>query len=79
LSAVEDLPFARVCPITDSLKAIFIPQDYTLMTLKAPTDSNTTVVPQRLFILITGGPPSQVGVGRVTFIQNWEAIRKIFF
>lgn len=55
INTIEDLPYARNCSVTDSLKAIFIPQDYTLMTLKAPTDSNTTVVPQRLFILISGG------------------------
>ncbi len=56
ITAIEDLPFARTCPITDSLKAIFIPQDYTIMNLKSPTDSNSTIIPQRLFILITGGP-----------------------
>jgi hypothetical protein len=36
LTAIEDLPFARTVSITDSLKAIFIPQDYTIMTLKSP-------------------------------------------
>jgi hypothetical protein len=77
LQAVEDLPYARSVPITDTLKAVFVPQDYTLLNLKSPLDSNTTVIPQRLFILITGGPPSQIGVCRVTFTQNWEAVPSI--
>lgn len=47
------------------------------MTLKSPKESNITVVPQRLFILITGGPPSQIGVGRIVVTQNWEGIPSI--
>lgn len=78
LQSVEDLPFARSVPITESLKAVFIPQDYTLMNLKSPFDSTSTPIPQRLFCIITGGPASQVGVARITITQNWEAIRNTF-
>jgi hypothetical protein len=68
---------ARNLGITESVKAIFIPQDYSTLNLKSTLDSNNTVVPQRLCMLITGGPPSQVGVGRITLTQNWEGVPAI--
>jgi hypothetical protein len=71
LTALEDCPFARTLPITDTVKSIFVPQDYTLMNLKAPTDATSTVMPQRLYILVLAGPPNQT-VARITLTQNWE-------
>lgn len=37
LALIEDCPFSRTVPITDSLKAIYVPQDYSSLNLKAPT------------------------------------------
>jgi hypothetical protein len=71
LTALEDSPFARTLPITDPMKAVFVPQDYTLMNLKSPLDSTSTVMPQRLFFLILAGPPNQT-VARISVTQNWE-------
>lgn len=41
------------------------------MNLKTPTDASSTVIPQRLFILVLAGPPNQP-VARITLTQNWE-------
>jgi hypothetical protein len=74
LSLIEDCPYNRTVPITDGLKAIFVPQDYSILNLKSPLDSNNTVIPQRLFLLIVGGPSSQIGAARITLTANWEGV-----
>ncbi len=76
-SALEDSNFSRTEDITSRLKAVFIPQDYSMLNMKSPTDSTSTQVPQRLFFLIMGGPPSQIGVAKIIITQNWEAIPAI--
>jgi len=74
IQAVEDCPFSRVGRITDAFKAIFVPQDYSILNLKSPTDSTNTLATQRLFILITNGPPSAIGAVRITITANWEGV-----
>lgn len=64
---------ARTLPATDSVKGIFIPQDYSVLNLKSPIEASSTVMPQRLYILVTSAPPSQT-IARITITQNWEAI-----
>ena len=73
LSALEDCPFARTLPATDSVKAIFVPQDYTMLNLKSPIDAISTVMPQRLYIMVLAAPPSST-IGRITITSNWEAV-----
>lgn len=55
ITKLEDCPFTRTASIIEGMKAIYVPQDFSALNLKSPLDSNNTVVPQRLFILITGG------------------------
>lgn len=75
IQAIEDCPFSRTEPATDTLKAVFVPQDYTLFNLKSPNDSVSTLLPQRLFILIVGSGMLGSGVtARITLTQNWEGI-----
>ena len=76
-SRLEDLPYAKQKPITTSLKAIYVPHDYSALDLKNPLSSNGTEVPQRLFLLIQSGPPSQLGVARITVTTNWEGTPSI--
>lgn len=71
LSAIEDCPFSRSVNITETLKGIFIPHDYSVMNLKPPTDDTSTVTCQRLFLLVTSAPVNQT-VARITITQNWE-------
>lgn len=73
LTSLEDCPFARTVPMTDSLKAIFVPQDYSLLNLRSPTDATAVLMPQRLFLLCMAGPPNQP-IARITITSNWEAI-----
>jgi hypothetical protein len=65
LSALEDCPFARTLPITDTVKSVFVPQDYTLLNLKAPTDASATGIyfylrfsdaPEVIYIMLSGTP-----------------------
>jgi len=70
-AAIEDCPFARTVPSTESLKAIFIPHDSSVLNLKPPTDDTSTVTTQRLFILINSAPAKDT-VARITITQNWE-------
>lgn len=69
---IEDLPYNKQKPITTSLKAIYVPHDYSTLNLKNPLSSSGTEVPQRLFILIQSGPANQIGVARITVSTNWE-------
>lgn len=41
-----------------------------MLTLKSPTDDTSTTTVQRLFLLITSGPPDQT-IARITITQNW--------
>jgi len=73
LTALEDCPFARTVPITDSLKGIFIPHDYSMLNLRSATDASSVPMPQRLFILATAAPPNST-ICRITITQNWEGV-----
>lgn len=74
LQTIEDCPYARVVSVTEPLKGIFVPSDYTALNLKTPLDSSIPAVQQRLFFMIIGGPSSQAGVGRITITANWEGV-----
>jgi len=74
IQTIEDCPFARVGRITDSFKAIFVPQDYSILNLKSTTDSAQSLIAQRLFILVSNGPPSATGAVRITVTANWEGV-----
>ena len=73
MTTLEDCPYARTEPTTESLKAVYIPHDHTTLNLKNAADTNSTLLHQRLSILILGAPQASQ-VGRITVVQNWEAI-----
>jgi hypothetical protein len=72
-AALEDCPFAKSVPITETLKGVYIPHDYNQLNLRSPTDTFNTSMPQRLFILVNSAPPGQT-ICRVTIVANWEAV-----
>lgn len=75
LQQIEDLPYSITVPSTESLRAIYVPHDYTMLNLKAPTDSSSTLMTQRLCILLTSNPASDPGAaGKITIVANWEAV-----
>jgi hypothetical protein len=75
LTAIEDLPFSRTVPVTETLRGVYVPHDYSLMNLKSPTDSTNCVLPQRLFILVIGNPGNDPAPSfKVTVVMNWEGI-----
>lgn len=75
IQAIEDLPFSRTVSVTENLRAVFVPHDYSLLNLKNPTDAGNTIIPQRLYILVIGNPGSDPAASaRITVCSNWEAI-----
>lgn len=72
LTAIEDCPYARTVPVTDTLKGVYIPQDYSSLNMKSTTDGANASIPQRLHLLVQGAPVSQ-NIARITITQNWEA------
>ena len=73
VSAIEDCPFARTVNITDPLKCVFIPHDYSALNFRNSKDAAATVVPQRCSVLITGAPAESI-VARFTITANFEGI-----
>ena len=57
------------------MRAVYIPHDYTLLNLKSSDDSSSTMITQRLCILLTANANSDPGAaGRITIVANWEGI-----
>lgn len=71
-TAIEDLPFGRVVNIPDSIRAVFVPHDYTSLNLRNPLDVTTCNTNQRLNILANG-----LSIGstlRITIVECEEGI-----
>lgn len=68
-----DCPFARTFHITEQMRSVYIPQDYSSLNLRSPTDATTTIMPQRLYILILGAIPDST-IGKITITSNWEGV-----
>ena len=75
LQAIEDLPYAITVPSTETLRAVYVPHDYTMLNLRSPTDSTSNLMTQRLCIILSSNPGSEPGAaGRITIVANWEAV-----
>jgi len=72
-SFLEDSLYSKTEHVMTSMKAIYSPQDYSQLTLKAPNDAVSTNICQRLYIAIQAAQPNTT-IGYLTFTQNWEGI-----
>ena len=73
LTALEDCPYARSFHVSESVRAVYVPHDFSALNLRSPTDAVTTIMPQRLYILIIGAIPNST-IGKITITSNWEGM-----
>ncbi len=72
-AALENTSHALRKPITDRLRAIYVPHDSNCLNMRSPTDAKEITMGQKLYIFINGAPPN-ANVARISVNVNWEGI-----
>ena len=55
------------------MRAVYLPQDFSALNMRSPADATTTIMPQRLYMLILGAIPDTI-LGKITITSNWEGL-----